>query len=170
MVMGFAPLGVLLDHDHFSGREVSQQYLLRLAAGDPSCGARKRGPHLPVHGNRTPRVEPPPWLKSWPDSLRVLNLRTLTVAATNVDGKISYVNTAAPINAPSANNSYEPRRNGPFSTDTEIIPAQPHGPTALSTQMAEPAQTMFSGSFVAQVCWQKTRATTMWCWWMAGPC
>lgn len=30
-VMGFAPLGILLDHDHFSA-EVSQQYLLRLAA------------------------------------------------------------------------------------------------------------------------------------------
>ena len=148
-VMGFAPLGVLLDHDHFSA-EVSQQYLLRLAAGIHHA-VRASGARTFLFTATEPESGTTTVVEKLARQLRVLNLRTLTVAATNVDGKISYVNTAAPINAPSANNSYEPRRNGPFSTDTEIIPAQPHGPTALSTQMAEPAQTMFSGSFVAQV-------------------
>jgi Mrp family chromosome partitioning ATPase len=35
--------------------------------------------------------------------------------------------------------------------DTDKIRTQPLGPLALSSQVGEPAQTMFSGSFVAQV-------------------
>jgi succinoglycan biosynthesis transport protein ExoP len=145
-VMGFSPLGVLLDHDHFSA-EVSQQYLLRLAAGIHHA-VRASGARTFLFTATEPECGTTTVVEKLARQLRVLNLRTLTVAATNVDGKISYVNTAAPIQAAPG---YEPRRSAPGSADTDKLSTQPMGPMALSTQLGEPAQTMFSGSFVAQV-------------------
>ncbi len=140
-VMGFAPLGVLLDHDHFSA-EVSQQYLLRLAAGIHHA-VRASGARTFLFTATEPECGTTTVVEKLARQLRVLNLRTLTVAATNVDGKISYVNTAAPI--------HDAKRSGPVPADTDKIRTQPLGPLALSSQVGEPAQTMFSGSFVAQV-------------------
>ena len=151
-VMGFSPLGVLLDHDHFSA-EVSQQYLLRLAAGIHHA-VRASGARTFLFTATEPECGTTTVVEKLARQLRVLNLRTLTVAATNVDGKISYVNTAAPIpgaTSQAATNEARrsPRAGGDFSSDA--MTTQPLGPLALSTQVHEPAQSMFSGSFVAQV-------------------
>jgi uncharacterized protein involved in exopolysaccharide biosynthesis/Mrp family chromosome partitioning ATPase len=143
-VMGFSPLGVLLDHDHFSA-EVSQQYLLRLAAGIHHA-VRASGARTFLFTATEPECGTTTVVEKLARQLRVLNLRTLTVAATNVDGKISYVNTAAP----QTSTHYEPKRSNPMAADTDKLRTQTVGPLALSSQV-EPAQTMFSGSFVAQV-------------------
>jgi polysaccharide biosynthesis transport protein len=155
-VMGFSPLGVLLDHDFFSA-EVSQQYLLRLAAGIHHA-VRASGARTFLFTATEPEGGTTTVVEKLARQLRVLNLRTLTVAATNVDGKISYVNTAAPIagsnqSASSGSNqgmNQDGWRSGPVPADSDKLRTQPIGPLALATH-TEPAQTMFSGSFVAQV-------------------
>ena len=162
-VMGFAPLGVLLDHDHFSP-EVSQQYLLRLAAGIHHA-VRASGARTFLFTATEPESGTTTVVEKLAKQLRVLNLNTLTVAATNVDGKISYVNTAAPIheakheeksdwtegkrNAKPESASESRRYPGPPADST--MQTQQHSPLTLSSHFAQSSQTMFSGSFVAQV-------------------
>ncbi len=139
-VMGFSPLGVLLDHDHFSA-EVSQQYLLRLAAGIHHA-VRASGARTFLFTATEPESGTTTVVEKLAKQLRVLNLRTLTVAATNVDGKISYVHTSSPV--------HDTRRAAsPAGTDK----MQSSSPASLivGNQFGEAAQTMFSGSFVAQV-------------------
>jgi polysaccharide biosynthesis transport protein len=92
-VVGFAPIGALLDHDDYS-QEVSAQYLLRLASGirhaRTAAGARTflfTGV-VPESGTTT-------MVEKLGRQLRNLNLTTLTLAATSIDGKVSYVTTSS---------------------------------------------------------------------------
>ena len=92
-VLGFAPMGVLLDHDDYTHEAVGQ-YLLRLAGGihhaRTAVGARTflfTGTH-PESGTTTV-------VDKVGRQLRNLNLKTLTVAATNVDGRITYVSSSS---------------------------------------------------------------------------
>ena len=88
-VIGFPPIGVLLDHDDFSS-EASGQYLLRLAGGiqhaRSSSGARTFLFTATASESGTTTV-----VEKLGRQLRNLGLNTLTVAATNIDGKIAYV-------------------------------------------------------------------------------
>ena len=158
-VMGFAPLGVLLDHDQFSP-EVSQQYLLRLAAGIHHA-VRASGARTFLFTATEPESGTTTVVEKLAKQLRVLNLQTLTVAATNVDGKISYVNTATSgqngvdgrteyKHSAKTEDTSEGRRSRMHTSD-ETLQTQHYGPLALSTHVADSSQTMFSGSFVAQV-------------------
>ena len=159
-VMGFAPLGVLLDHDHFSP-EVSQQYLLRLAAGIHHA-VRASGARTFLFTATEPESGTTTVVEKLAKQLRVLNLQTLTVAATNVDGKISYVATTPPNHdareSVRENKSTSKADSGTeFNRRTGVVPpgesmlTQQPGPVALSTHFADNTQAMFSGSFVAQV-------------------
>jgi polysaccharide biosynthesis transport protein len=91
--VGFAPIGALLDQDDYS-QEASAQYLLRLASGirhaRTAAGARTflfTGV-VPESGTTT-------MVEKLGRQLRNLNLTTLTLAATSIDGKISYVTTSS---------------------------------------------------------------------------
>ncbi len=159
-VMGFAPLGVLLDHDHFSP-EVSQQYLLRLAAGIHHA-VRASGARTFLFTATEPESGTTTVVEKLAKQLRILNLNTLTVAATNVDGKITYVNTAGlgqetkvdgqadTRSNVKAEGASQGRRYGGGVHD-DSLQTQQSSPLALSTNFVDSAQTMFSGSFVAQV-------------------
>jgi cellulose biosynthesis protein BcsQ len=94
-VIGFPPIGVLLDHDDFSS-EASGQYLLRLAGGIQharnSAGARTFLFTATASESGTTTV-----VEKLGRQLRNLGLNTLTVAATNIDGKIAYVRNEGPV-------------------------------------------------------------------------
>jgi uncharacterized protein involved in exopolysaccharide biosynthesis len=94
-VIGFPPIGVLLDHDDFSS-EASGQYLLRLAGGIQharnSAGARTFLFTATAPESGTTTV-----VEKLGRQLRNLGLNTLTVAATNIDGKIAYVRSENPL-------------------------------------------------------------------------
>ena len=96
-VIGFPPIGVLLDHDDFSS-EASGQYLLRLAGGIQharnSAGARTFLFTATAPESGTTTV-----VEKLGRQLRNLGLNTLTVAATNIDGKIAYVRSEDPLTA-----------------------------------------------------------------------
>ncbi len=87
--LGFAPLGVLLDHDEFDS-EVSGQYLSRLAGG-LNHARNTTGAKTFLFTGLTPGGGSTTVVEKVARHLRNLNLRTLTIAATNVDGKVSYV-------------------------------------------------------------------------------
>ncbi len=78
-VVGFHPLGVLLDEDEFQP-EISGEYYFRLAAGIDhavrSTGARTFLFTSPAHGSGTSTV-----VKKLSDKLRSLDLRTRTIMA-----------------------------------------------------------------------------------------
>jgi Mrp family chromosome partitioning ATPase/uncharacterized protein involved in exopolysaccharide biosynthesis len=146
-VMGFPPLGLLLDHDHFSA-EVSQQYLLRLAAALHHA-VRVSGARTFLFSATDPEGGTTTIVEKVARQLRSLNMRTLTIAATNVDGRITYVSTS-----PTADQAREATRDtgrhaNPAGSDK--LERQQPGPLALSMHLGEPANTMFSGSFVAQI-------------------
>jgi hypothetical protein len=83
-VMGFHPLGVLLDTREFR-REIASEYYLRLAAGIDhavrSSGARTFLFTSPSHGSGTSSV-----VRELSDKLRSLDLRTHTVMASASEG------------------------------------------------------------------------------------
>jgi uncharacterized protein involved in exopolysaccharide biosynthesis len=99
-VIGFPPIGVLLDHDDFSS-EASGQYLLRLAGGIQharnSSGARTFLFTATASESGTTTV-----VEKLGRQLRNLGLNTLTVAATNIDGKIAYVRNEGPVTSTEA--------------------------------------------------------------------
>ena len=99
-VIGFPPIGVLLDHDDFSS-EASGQYLLRLAGGIQharnSAGARTFLFTATASESGTTTV-----VEKLGRQLRNLGLNTLTVAATNIDGKIAYVRNEGPVTSSEA--------------------------------------------------------------------
>ncbi len=151
-VIGFPPIGVLLDHDDFS-HEVSAQYLLRLAGGihhaKNAAGARTflfTGT-MPESGTTT-------IVEKLGRQLRNLNLKTLTVAATNVDGKISYVTTSNSMTG-------DPLRTSPASSNTNGNNAgmsdklRTSGPGTLAMNVNYTGQTtsspVYSGTFVSQI-------------------
>lgn len=91
-VVGFAPIGALLDHDDYS-QEASAQYLFRLASGirhaRTSAGARTfLFTGTAAESGTTTIVD------KLGRQLRNLNLITLTLAATSVDGKVTYVTSS----------------------------------------------------------------------------
>ena len=152
-VMGFPPLGMLLDHDHFSA-EVSQQYLLRLAAALHHV-VRASGARTFLFTATEPESGTTTLVEKVARQLRSLNMRTLTIAATNVDGKITYVSTT-----PTPDDGRENNRsggggmragNGGGPTLNEKLTRHQGGPLALNVHVGEPSNTMFSGSFVAQI-------------------
>ena len=145
-VMGFAPLGLLLDHDHFSA-EVSQQYLLRLAAAVHHA-VRASGARTFLFTATEPESGTTTLVDKVARQLRSLNMRTLTIAATDVDGRITYVSTSPTAEAPARPVSAAAAAAAEKSDKLERH--QP-GPTALSVHVGEPANNMFSGSFVAQI-------------------
>ncbi|HEX4582918.1 MAG TPA: hypothetical protein VH139_12725, partial [Acidobacteriaceae bacterium] len=129
-VIGFPPIGVLLDHDDFSS-EASGQYLLRLAGGIQharnSAGARTFLFTATASESGTTTV-----VEKLGRQLRNLGLNTLTVAATNIDGKIAYV-----------------RNEGP------VTPSEP-GPTRYSDKLrvqnsSGTSSPIYSGTFVSQI-------------------
>jgi succinoglycan biosynthesis transport protein ExoP len=153
-VMGFPPLGMLLDHDHFSA-EVSQQYLLRLAAAVHHA-VRASGARTFLFTATEPESGTTTLVEKVARQLRSLNMRTLTIAATNVDGKITYVSTTPSAEMPKdgSRDGAEGSRqgSGPMgpSLSDKLVRQQP-GPLALNVHVGEPSNTMFSGSFVAQI-------------------
>jgi len=149
-VMGFAPLGILLDHDHFSA-EVSQQYLLRLAAAVHHA-VRASGARTFLFTATEPESGTTTLVEKVARQLRTLNMRTLTIAATNVDGRITYVSTSPTADSPSRTGAATTSNSAaPSGEKTDRIERQQPGPVALSVHLGEPASTMFSGSFVAQI-------------------
>ena len=82
-VIGFHPLGILLNDDHFR-RELSDEYYFRLAAGVDhayrNSGVRTFLFTSPAHGSGTTTV-----VKKLNEELRGLNLRTRTISATGSD-------------------------------------------------------------------------------------
>jgi Mrp family chromosome partitioning ATPase/capsular polysaccharide biosynthesis protein len=150
-VMGFPPIGLLLDHDHFSA-EVSQQYLLRLAAALHHA-VRASGARTFLFTATEPEDGTTTMVEKVARQLRALNMRTLTIAATNVDGRITYVSTS-----PTPDAGRDPARDNLRDNGRPLNPAgtdkMEHtqgGPLALSLHVGEPANAMFSGSFVAQI-------------------
>ena len=83
-VMGFHPLGVLLDNCEFR-REIASEYLLRLAAGIDhavrNSGARVFLFTSPSHGSGTSTI-----VRELSDKLRSLDLRTQTIVASACEG------------------------------------------------------------------------------------
>jgi capsular polysaccharide biosynthesis protein len=83
-VVGFHPLGVLLDNREFR-REIAGEYYLRLAAGIDhavrSAGARIFLFTSPAHGSGTSTV-----VRELSDKLRSLDLRTQTIMASASEG------------------------------------------------------------------------------------
>jgi hypothetical protein len=83
-VMGFYPLGVLLDSREFR-REISGEYYLRLAAGVDhavrNAGARVFLFTSPAHGSGTSTI-----VKELSEQLRNLELRTQTIVASATEG------------------------------------------------------------------------------------
>jgi polysaccharide biosynthesis transport protein len=139
-VIGFPPIGVLLDHDDFSS-EASGQYLLRLAGGIQharnSAGARTFLFTATAAESGTTTV-----VEKLGRQLRNLGLNTLTVAATNIDGKIAYARNENPI-TPSepgaARYSDRPRRVG--ASDLAV---QANGTPTIGNPI-------YSGTFVSQI-------------------
>jgi succinoglycan biosynthesis transport protein ExoP len=82
-VVGFHPLGVLLDDDEFR-QEIAGEYYFRLAAGIDhavrTSGARTFLFTSPAHGGGTSTV-----VRKLSDRLRSLNLRTKTISASGLD-------------------------------------------------------------------------------------
>ncbi len=153
-VMGFPPLGMLLDHDHFSV-EVSQQYLLRLAAAVHHA-VRASGARTFLFTATEPESGTTTLVEKVARQLRSLNMRTLTIAATNVDGKITYVSTATQAEPGKDGNRESGGRDSQGtvpagSTLNDKLVRQQPGPLALNVHVGEPSNTMFSGSFVAQI-------------------
>ena len=161
-VMGFPPLGMLLDHDHFSA-EVSQQYLLRLAAAVHHA-VRASGARTFLFTATEPESGTTTLVEKVARQLRSLNMRTLTIAATNVDGKITYVSTTPPAEtardaareaaegarADGAGPSLHDRKAND-KTANDKMARTAAGPLALNVHVGEASNTMFSGSFVAQI-------------------
>lgn len=152
-VMGFPPLGMLLDHDHFSV-EVSQQYLLRLAAAVHHA-VRASGARTFLFTATEPESGTTTLVEKVARQLRSLNMRTLTIAATNVDGKITYVSTTPPAES-GKDSKHEGGREiqgspAGNSTLNDRLVRQQAGPLALNLHVGEPSNSMFSGSFVAQI-------------------
>lgn len=153
-VMGFPPLGMLLDHDHYSV-EVSQQYLLRLAAAVHHA-VRASGARTFLFTATEPESGTTTLVEKVARQLRSLNMRTLTIAATNVDGKITYVSTATQAESGKDGNREAGVRDnqsgapGASTLNDKLVRQQP-GPLALNVHVGEPSNTMFSGSFVAQI-------------------
>jgi len=81
-VVGFHPLGILLDDDQFS-QEISGEYYLRLAAGIDNAvrnsGARTFLITSPAHGSGTSTI-----VGKLSEKLRSLDLKTLTIVASAV--------------------------------------------------------------------------------------
>ncbi|MGI8773071.1 MAG: GumC family protein [Acidobacteriaceae bacterium] len=92
-VVGFAPIGALLDHDGYS-QEASAQYLLRMASGirhaRTAAGARTF-----LFTGTVPESGTTTIVEKLGRQLRNLNLTTLTLAATSVDGKVTYVTSSS---------------------------------------------------------------------------
>jgi polysaccharide biosynthesis transport protein len=136
-VIGFPPIGVLLDHNHFSS-EASGQYLLRLAGGiqhaHNSAGARTFLFTATAPESGTTTV-----VEKLGRQLRNLGLNTLTVAATNINGKIAYVRSEHPLTAaePGAVRYNEKLRRTPGSD--------------LAVQNAATTSPIYSGTFVSQI-------------------
>jgi Mrp family chromosome partitioning ATPase len=156
-VMGFPPIGLLLDHDHFSA-EVSQQYLLRLAAALHHA-VRASGARTFLFTATEPEDGTTTMVEKVARQLRALNMRTLTIAATNVDGRITYVSTSPAADAARENVARDNgAREGAWDSgrtrdaaSSDKLEHAPGGPVALSLHVGEPANSMFSGSFVAQI-------------------
>jgi succinoglycan biosynthesis transport protein ExoP len=93
-VVGFHPLGILLDDDKFRP-EISGEYYFRLAAGIDhavrSSGARTFLFTSPAHGGGTSTV-----VRKLNDSLHSLNLRTKTIMASGLDGLDAHRSDASP--------------------------------------------------------------------------
>ncbi len=145
-VMGFPPLGLVLDHDLFSA-EVSQQYMLRLAAALHHA-VRTSGARTFLFTASDPEGGTTTMVEKVARQLRSLNMRTLTIAATNVDGRITYVSTSPNPEGAGGVSRESARQN---TAPGDRLERQQAGPLALSTHVGESAKTMFSGSFVAQV-------------------
>jgi polysaccharide biosynthesis transport protein len=136
-VIGFPPIGVLLDHDDFSS-EASGQYLLRLAGGIQharnSAAARTFlfTATAPESGTTT-------IVEKLGRQLRNLGLNTLTVAATNIDGKIAYVRSEHPLTTaePGAVRYNEKLRRGAGGD--------------LAIHNAATSSPIYSGTFVSQI-------------------
>jgi succinoglycan biosynthesis transport protein ExoP len=138
-VIGFPPIGVLLDHDDFSS-EASGQYLLRLAGGIQharnSAGARTFLFTATAAESGTTTV-----VEKLGRQLRNLGLNTLTVAATNIDGKIAYVrseNSFTYAEAGATRYSDKLRRTG-------------NGDLAVQGNAGQTSSNIYSGTFVSQI-------------------
>jgi Mrp family chromosome partitioning ATPase len=138
-VIGFPPIGVLLDHDDFSS-EASGQYLLRLAGGIQharnTAGARTFLFTATASESGTTTV-----VEKLGRQLRNLGLNTLTVAATNIDGKIAYVRNEGPVTSsePGATRySDKLRRAG-------------GGDLSVHTNGSATSNPIYSGTFVSQI-------------------
>jgi succinoglycan biosynthesis transport protein ExoP len=139
-VMGFPPIGLLLDHDHFS-TEVSQQYLLRLAAAVHHA-VRVSGARTFLFTATDPEGGTTTMVEKVARQLRSLNMRTLTIAATNVDGRITYVSTSPTAEA--ARESARDTVRQATAANTDKMERQQPGPLALSVHLGEPASTILS--------------------------
>jgi capsular polysaccharide biosynthesis protein len=86
-VIGFYPLGVLLDKDEFQ-EQIAGEYYLRLAAGIDhavrNSGARTFLFTAPSHGSGTSAV-----VRELSDKLRSLDLRTRTIMASSIEAQKS---------------------------------------------------------------------------------
>jgi uncharacterized protein involved in exopolysaccharide biosynthesis len=136
-VIGFPPIGVLLDHDNFSS-EASGQYLLRLAGGIQharnSTGARTFLFTATAAESGTTTV-----VEKLGRQLRNLGLNTLTVAATNIDGRIAYVrneNSVTSTEPGATRYSDKLRRSGDL---------------AVQGNSATTSNPIYSGTFVSQI-------------------
>jgi hypothetical protein len=136
-VIGFPPIGVLLDHDNFSS-EASGQYLLRLAGGIQharnSTGARTFLFTATAAESGTTTV-----VEKLGRQLRNLGLNTLTVAATNIDGRIAYVRNENPVTStePGATRYCDKLRRS--------------GDLAVQGNSATTSNPIYSGTFVSQI-------------------
>jgi hypothetical protein len=136
-VIGFPPIGVLLDHDDFSS-EASGQYLLRLAGGIQharnSAGARTFLFTATAAESGTTTV-----VEKLGRQLRNLGLNTLTVAATNIDGKIAYVRNEGPVTSsePGATRYSDKLRRG--------------GADLAVQNSSGTSSPIYSGTFVSQI-------------------
>ncbi|HEY3990183.1 MAG TPA: hypothetical protein VGM02_12855 [Acidobacteriaceae bacterium] len=139
-VIGFPPIGVLLDHDDFSS-EASGQYLLRLAGGIQharnAAGARTFLFTATAAESGTTTV-----VEKLGRQLRNLGLNTLTVAATNIDGKIAYVrNENIASTEPGATRYNDKLRRA--GTGDLAVQMNGGAPTA--------GNPIYSGTFVSQI-------------------
>ncbi len=92
-VVGFAPIGALLDYDDYS-QEASAQYLLRMASGIRHAHAAA-GARTFLFTGTAPESGATTIVEKLGRQLRNLNLTTLTLAATSVDGKVTYVTSSS---------------------------------------------------------------------------
>ncbi len=112
-VVGFHPLGALLDDDEFR-QEISSEYYFRLAAGIDSAvrnsGARTFLFTSPAHGSGTTTV-----VRKLTEKLRGLNLRTRTITASGSDEL-----EVSPGDAPSRSNYLLQSRNKTYDMRTSL--------------------------------------------------